>query len=142
MMVTRRYRFSAAHRLHSPALDEEANRAAYGKCNNPFGHGHNYVLEVTLAGPVNECTGRVVDPERLDELVHGAVLAGWSHRNLNAEDSELADCPPSSENLLGSAWRRLERAVREAFPAGPRLVRLRLEETRRNSFEMMEEDER
>lgn len=142
MRVTRRYRFSASHRLHSPVLDEEANRAVYGKCNNPLGHGHDYILEVTVSGPVDEQTGLVVRPARLDEIVYGSVLAAWDHRNLNAQVNEFAAEPPTSENLLRAAWRRLKDALRSAFPDGPRLARLGLHETRRNSFEMMEEDER
>ncbi len=140
MIVTRRYRFSASHRMHSAGLSEEANRAVYGKCNNPFGHGHNYVLEVSVGGSVDERTGRVVDPTCLDELVRQTVLTAWDHRNLNVEAAEFAGEPVSSENLLRIAWRRLASAVARAFPHGPRLVRLRLEETRRNSFEMMEGD--
>lgn len=137
MTITRRYRFSASHRLHSTALDDERNRSVYGKCNNPLGHGHDYVLEVTVSGPVDEQSGRVVDPARLDHAVYAAVLADWDHRNLNAEVSEFAVVPPTSENLLRAAWRRLQQALERDFPAGPRLVRLRLEETPRNRFEMM-----
>lgn len=140
MTITRRYRFSASHRLHSAALNEHENRAVYGKCNNPLGHGHNYVLEVSVRGPVDEQTGRVIDPARVDELVQDVLLADWEHCNFNAASPEFAGQPPTSENLLRFAWRRLEQAMRRDFPAGPRLARLRLQETRRNVFEIMEED--
>jgi len=141
MTVTRRYRFSASHRLHSPALSEEANRAVYGKCNNPLGHGHDYVLEVSVCGPVDEVTGRVVDPARLDRLVRERVLAALDHRNLNAETTEFAAAPPTSENLLRLVWRRLQDGWSEAFPPDRRLRRVRLRETRRNIFEIMEEEQ-
>ncbi|MGC8793811.1 MAG: 6-carboxytetrahydropterin synthase [Bryobacteraceae bacterium] len=141
MMVTRRYRFSAAHRLHSPALSAEDNRAVYGKCNNPLGHGHDYLLEVSVRGPVDEGTGRVVDPACLDELVRVRVLAALDHHNLNAQLTDLEGQPPTTENLARIAWRRLQDAWAGTFPSGPRLARIRLEETRRNSFEMMEEGE-
>jgi 6-pyruvoyltetrahydropterin/6-carboxytetrahydropterin synthase len=140
MTITRRYRFSASHRLHNPALSEEVNRAVYGKCNNPLGHGHDYVLEVSVRGPVDEETGRVLDPERLDALVRGRVLAAFDHRNLNAETPEFANCPPTSENLLRLIWERLRKDWEQNFPPDRRLVRVRLRETRRNSFEMMEEE--
>ena len=138
MTVTRRYRFSASHRLHNPALSEEANRAVYGKCNNPLGHGHDYILEVSVRGPVDQETGRVLDPARLDRLVRDRVLAALDHRDLNAVMPDLRGAPPTSENLLALIWQRLEQGWPEAFTPDRRLLRLRLRETRRNSFEMME----
>jgi len=81
--VTRKYRFSASHRLHAPQLGEAENRELYGKCNNPFGHGHNYEIAVTVRGPVEVHSGRAVDPEMLDELVRRQVLEPFEHRNLN-----------------------------------------------------------
>jgi 6-pyruvoyltetrahydropterin/6-carboxytetrahydropterin synthase len=140
MTITRRYRFSASHRLHNPALSEEVNRAVYGKCNNRLGHGHDYVLEVSVCGPVDEETGRVLDPACLDALVRERVLAAFDHRNLNAETPEFANFPPTSENLLRLIWQRLQKDWEQNFPPGRRLVRVRLRETRRNSFEMMEEE--
>ena len=87
--VTRSYRFAASHRLHAPQLSEEQNQAIYGKCNNPFGHGHNYVLEVTARGPVDD-SGRALDPVRLDDLVRQQVLTPFSHRNLNTDVNSFA----------------------------------------------------
>lgn len=138
--VTRRYRFSASHRLYSPALSEEDNRRLYGQCCNACGHGHDYVLEVSARGPLPQRSGRVLDPAALDDLVRRAVLAAFDHRDLNAELPEFAAAPPTTENLAGAIWARLSRSWCERFPApGPRLSRLRIRETRRNSFEIMEE---
>ena len=83
--VTRQYRFSASHRLHSGALSEEENRRLYGKCNNPYGHGHNDVVDVSVQGPLEERTGRVADVGSLDRLVAQQVIEPFEHRNLNAE---------------------------------------------------------
>ncbi len=141
MRVTRRYRFSACHRLHAPGLTPGENRAAYGKCNNPYGHGHDYLLEVSAQGRRQPATGRVLNPAALDRLVSRAVLEVFHGRNLNAEIPEFAAAPPTSENLARAISRRLRERWPEAFPDGePRLARIRLQETRRNSFEIMEEE--
>lgn len=140
MRITRRYRFSASHRLRAAGLSDSANAAAYGKCANPHGHGHNYVLEVSASGPVDSLTGQVLNPASLDALVDRAVLRTFDHRNLNAEVAEFADAPPTAENLARQIWRRLREGWPQVFADGPRLVRVRLEETRRNSFEIMEEE--
>ncbi|RPI10457.1 MAG: hypothetical protein EHM65_08100, partial [Acidobacteriales bacterium] len=81
--LTRRYRFSASHRLHSPALTERQNAELYGKCNHPHGHGHDYVLEVSVSGPVEESTGRVADVAALDRLVEARLLTRLRHSDLN-----------------------------------------------------------
>src|SRR5512138_2689271 len=99
MHVTRRYRFSASHRLHAPGLGDEENRRVYGKCNNPFGHGHNYVLDVTAQGPLDPATGRAADPAQLDAFVRREILDAMDHRNLNTEVPAFAGSPPTSENL-------------------------------------------
>ena len=83
--VTRRYEFAASHRLHADQLGAEENRRLYGKCNNPFGHGHNYVIEVSVRGPVEAATGRAVDTALLDGLVRREILQPFDHRNLNTE---------------------------------------------------------
>ena len=83
--VTRRYRFAASHRLHASGLSDEENRRLYGKCNNPFGHGHNYLVEVSACGPADADTGSAVDPRRLDDLVAREVLQPFEHRNLNCD---------------------------------------------------------
>lgn len=127
--LTRRYSFAASHRLHSPQLSEEENRRIYGKCNNPYGHGHNYHLEVTVAGAVSATTGMLVQVPELDAFVDGEVLEAFGHKNLNAEVPEFAGQVPTTENVCREIYRRLEK-----FP-GARLQRVRVEETGANSFE-------
>lgn len=135
--VTRRYRFSASHRLHSVRLTEAENRELYGKCNNPYGHGHNYVVDVSVMGPLDAATGRAVDPERLDELVSRQVLQPFDHRNLNAEVAAFGTVVPTSENLGVEICRRLKQCWKEVFPGDwPRLEKIRIEETPRNIFEV------
>ena len=133
--LTRRYWFSASHRLHHPALPEEENRELYGKCNNPGGHGHNYFLEVTVAGPVDPRTGMAVNLAELDALVQGRVLEPLHESSLN-ELPNFQEQVPTTENLcveihriLTEAWPEIESARRA------RLERLRLEETSSNFFE-------
>ena len=134
--VTRSYRFAASHRLHAPQLTEEQNQAIYGKCNNPFGHGHNYVLEVTARGPVDD-SGRALDPVRLDDLVRQQVLTPFSHRNLNVDVNSFAARVPTSENLAVEICRRLKENWAAVFPGEwPKLERVRIAETARNIFEV------
>jgi 6-pyruvoyltetrahydropterin/6-carboxytetrahydropterin synthase len=136
--LTRRYYFSASHRLHNGALDDAENRRVYGKCNNLYGHGHNYALEVTVGGPVDALTGMVVNLVDLDRVVEQEVLARFDHANLNC-DSAFSGGVPTSEMLceliirvLGGRWGR------EAQLAGTRLERVRLEETSANAFEIVQ----
>jgi 6-pyruvoyltetrahydropterin/6-carboxytetrahydropterin synthase len=134
--LTRRYRFSASHRLHSGRLSEGENRAVYGKCNNPYGHGHDYVLEVSVRGPVEEKTGRAADVAVLDALVHRQVIRAFDHRNLNEDVPEFARVIPTTENLVAEVERRLRREWGASFPGEwPELDRIRIQETRRNTFE-------
>ena len=140
--VTRRYRFVASHRLHTPRLSEARNRDLYGKCNNPYGHGHNYEVEITVRGPVDERTGRAVDPAALDRLVQREVLDRFDHRNLNVEIAEFGEVVPTSENIGLQIDRRLRAGWPSAFPGGwPRLEKIRIAETERNIFEVSESDE-
>jgi len=135
--VTRRYRFSASHRLHSSQLTEAGNRELYGKCNNPHGHGHNYVLAVSVLGPLDAATGRVVDTGFLDELVSRQVLQPFDHRNLNAEVPVFGQVVPTSENLGVEVCRRLKQHWKQVFPGDwPKLEKIRIEETPRNIFEV------
>jgi len=129
--LTRRYRFSASHRLHSNQLSEDENWRVYGKCNNDFGHGHNYHLEVTVAGPVDAVTGMVVNPADLDTVVRQEVLGPFDHTNLNLDSPCFRDLVPTSENLLLEIAGRLS-----AHWTGPgRLVKVKLQETGKNFFE-------
>jgi 6-pyruvoyltetrahydropterin/6-carboxytetrahydropterin synthase len=135
--VTRRYEFAASHRLHSGELSAEENRRLYGKCNNPHGHGHNYVVEVTVRGPLDGATGRAVDIAALDELVARDVVRPFDHRNLNREVAAFARVVPTSENLGFEICRRLKRDWEQAFPGKwPKLEKIRIGETARNIFEV------
>ena len=125
----RRYALSASHRLHSEALSADQNRAAYGKCNNPHGHGHNYVVEVLVRGAVDAETGMVVNMAALDETVRMRVTDRFDHANLNL-DPLFADCVPTTENLCRVVFALL----RDALPAGE-LECVRVEETENNFFE-------
>jgi 6-pyruvoyltetrahydropterin/6-carboxytetrahydropterin synthase len=125
----RRYMLSASHRLHSEALSEAANQATYGKCNNPFGHGHNYVIEVLVGGPVDDETGMVINLVTLDEVVQTSVLARFDHTNLNS-DPLFVNQVPTTENLCRETFRIL----RDALPKG-QLDYVRVEETENNFFQ-------
>ncbi len=134
--LTRRYLFPASHRLHNPALSDEENRAIYGKCNNPYGHGHNYVLEVTVSGPVEAATGMVMNLVDLDGVVEQEVLARFDHQNLNLCTEYFGARVPTSENFCVVLYQLLcLRWSRDPALAGTRLDKVRLEETRNNSFE-------
>ena len=126
--LTRRYSFAASHRLHSAHLSEEENWRVYGKCNNPYGHGHNYQLEVTVTGPVDPATGMIAHLGDLDAFVDREVLEVFDHRNLNEEIPAFRERVPTSENLCIEIYDRLR-----AFPSA-HLVRVRLGETSLNSF--------
>jgi 6-pyruvoyltetrahydropterin/6-carboxytetrahydropterin synthase len=134
--LTRRYRFSAAHRLHTPALSAAENLAVYGKCNNPYGHGHDYLLEVTLAGSVDPSRGRLVPLMDLDGFVQRVILDAFDRRNLNVEIPELATLVPTTENLALVIANRLREAWVTEFPGQPAaLEKIRIHETRNNIFE-------
>ena len=134
--VTRRYRFCASHRLNSPRFSERENRELYGKCNNPHGHGHDYILEVTAEGPVDPRSGQAVQTSALDRLVSAQVLADFDHRYVNLDLPEFGALVPTSENIIRVIEERLQRHWRATFPGEwPRLKSVRLQETRRNRFE-------
>src|SRR5262245_21246017 len=114
--VTRRYAFAASHRLHSISLSDEENQRIYGKCNHPYGHGHNYVLHVSARGPLDPTTGWAIDTRRLDALVTRQVIGPFDHRNLNLDVAEFETIPATSENLGREICRRLKRNWAEAFP--------------------------
>jgi 6-pyruvoyltetrahydropterin/6-carboxytetrahydropterin synthase len=135
--LSKRYAFAASHRLHSPALSDEANRETYGKCNNPHGHGHNYEVELTVCGTVNPVTGRVVELGLLDELAEKQILAPFRYRNLNEEVAAFRTAVPTTENLGLEVDRRLRVAWPETFGSGgPRLEKVRIRETDRNICEI------
>jgi 6-pyruvoyltetrahydropterin/6-carboxytetrahydropterin synthase len=125
----RRYTLSASHRLHSDALSAAENQATYGKCNNPHGHGHNYVVEVMAGGAVNTETGMVVNMAELDEVVRRRVLDRFDHVNLNL-DPLFANRIPTTENLCKAVFELLNGSIDSA-----ELVQVRIEETENNFFE-------
>lgn len=129
LQLSRRYRFSASHRLHSAQLGEEENWRVYGKCNNPYGHGHNYVVEVAVSGPVDEGTGMIANLSDLDAFVESEVIEPFDHKYLNEEVAEFRERVPTTENICIEIFNRLRR-----FPRA-RLERVRVEETGLNSFE-------
>ena len=130
----RRYMLSASHRLHTEALSAEANRAAYGKCNNPNGHGHNYIVEVLVGGPVDMETGMVVNLAELDEVVQTKVIQRFDHTNLNL-DPLFLNRVPTTENLC--------RAIYDLLKGVPPacVESVRVEETENNFFQYFGERE-
>jgi 6-pyruvoyltetrahydropterin/6-carboxytetrahydropterin synthase len=127
--LTRRYMFSASHRLHSNAMSDAENSATYGKCNNPYGHGHNYRIEVTVSGQVDEATGMVCNLLDLDGFVRREILDRFDLENLNMH-SEFSQVVPTTENLCTVIYDILRRGFTHAH-----LERVRIEETMMNSFE-------
>jgi 6-pyruvoyltetrahydropterin/6-carboxytetrahydropterin synthase len=125
----RRYMLSASHRLHSDTLLPEQNQAAYGKCNNPHGHGHNYILEVLVGGLADPETGMVINLVDLDEVVRKRVTDRFDHTNLNL-DPLFANQVPTTENLCMAVYGLLK----DSIPAG-KLEHVRVEETENNFFE-------
>jgi 6-pyruvoyltetrahydropterin/6-carboxytetrahydropterin synthase len=129
LSLTRRYKFAASHRLNRANFSASENERIYGKCSNPYGHGHNYSLEVTVSGAVDPETGMVANLGELDPFVEREVVEAFDHKYLNEEVPEFAKDVPTAENICREIYRRLK-----GFPAA-RLERVRLEETSKNSFE-------
>jgi len=125
----RRYRFSASHRLHSSKLGEEENRRVYGKCNNPHGHGHNYVVEVSVSGTVDPTTGMIANLADLDAFVEREVIEPFDHKSLNEDVAVFRESVPTTENICTEIFARLKH-----FPKA-KLERVRVEETGNNTFE-------
>ena len=132
--VTRKVEFSAAHYYHNPALSAEENRRIFGKCNNPHGHGHNYVLEVRVSGRVDPATGMIANLADLDGFVEKAVLQVFDHKSLNEDVAVFQEKVPTTENLCIDIYKRLK-----SF-SHAKLERVRIEETRNNSFEYAGEE--
>jgi 6-pyruvoyltetrahydropterin/6-carboxytetrahydropterin synthase len=130
MSLTRCYRFAASHRLHTTKLSEAENKRVYGKCSNPYGHGHNYVLEVTITGPVDSATGMIANLGDLDPFVQREVIEPFDQKFLNEEVAEFQGQVATTENVAREIFRRLK-----SFPLA-RLERVRIEETSKNSFEI------
>jgi 6-pyruvoyltetrahydropterin/6-carboxytetrahydropterin synthase len=130
----RRYRFAASHRLHSDELSDEENYCVYGKCNNPYGHGHNYVVEIRVSGPVDPATGMIVNLTDLDRFVEREVIEPFDHKSLNEDVQPFRTIVPTTENLCREIYRRLK-----DFPLA-KLERVRIEETSNNAFEYAGEE--
>ena len=128
--VTRRLMFNAAHRVHNPALSDEENARLFGKCNNVNWHGHNYTLDVSVQGAIDERTGYVIDLAVLKRLVEERVVDKIDHRNFNLDVDFMRGVIPTSENIIVAVWRELEPAIRPG-----RLSRLVLWETPNNYVE-------
>jgi 6-pyruvoyltetrahydropterin/6-carboxytetrahydropterin synthase len=125
----RRYRFAASHRLHSSKLGEQENSRVYGKCNNPYGHGHNYVVEIIVSGTVNPATGMIANLADLDSFVGREVIEAFDHKSLNEDVPSFRDKVPTTENVCIEIFQRLKH-----FPLA-KLERVRVEETSNNAFE-------
>lgn len=125
----RRYRFSASHRLHAPELSEADNARIYGKCNNPYGHGHNYTVEVRFSGQVDPRTGMIANLADLDAFVNEQIIEPFDHRSLQDDVAAFRNTVPTTENLCVEIYQRLKN-----FPKA-RLEAVRIEETSNNSFE-------
>ena len=136
--LTRRYRFCASHRLHSAGLSDAENRELYGKCNNPYGHGHDYALDVSVRGPLDSESGRVVDLAALDGLVREQIVDALDHRDLNKEVAAFAEgLVPTTENLAVEIRSRLASRWSQVFPGeGLALDGIRIQETKRNRIEL------
>ncbi|HEY1483065.1 MAG TPA: 6-carboxytetrahydropterin synthase [Candidatus Acidoferrum sp.] len=130
----RRYKFAASHRLHSAQLSDEENWRVYGKCNNPHGHGHNYVVEVAVSGAVDRATGMIVNLADLDGYVEQEVIEVFDHKSLNEDVAAFHDVVPTTENICKEIYQRLKR-----FPKA-KLERVRVEETSNNAFEYAGEE--
>jgi 6-pyruvoyltetrahydropterin/6-carboxytetrahydropterin synthase len=128
--ITRQVHFNAAHRLHNPSFDPKWNASSFGRCANPHWHGHNYVLEATVAGVPDPKTGYVIDLSKLKEILNRSVVERCDHRNLNEEVDFLRGIIPSTENLVVAFWREIAPHI-----TGGSLHRIRLYETPRNYAE-------
>ena len=128
--ITRRLMFNAAHRVHNPALSDAENQAIFGKCNNPNWHGHNYTLDVSVTGPIDERTGYVIDLAKIKEVVGREVIDKVDHKNFNLDVDFMRGVIPTTENIVVAMWRVIRPAIAPA-----RLTRLVLWETPNNYVE-------
>ena len=132
--LTRRYMFSASHRLHNDKMSEAENREVYGKCNNPYGHGHNYLVEITVSGPVDTRTGMICNLVDLDSFIHQQVIERFDHQNLNLVE-DFQQKVPTTEYLCMAIYEIVQRGFGRAH-----LDKVRIEETMMNSFEYAGEE--
>lgn len=135
VLVTRKTHFNAAHRLHNPSKSDEWNKKTFGKCNHPNWHGHNYVMEVTVAGEPNPETGFIIDLSDLKQIIEEKIVEPCDHKNLNLDVPFLEGILPSSENLVKAFYNELKAEVEEASSEGGVLYSVKLYETERNIAE-------
>jgi 6-pyruvoyltetrahydropterin/6-carboxytetrahydropterin synthase len=136
--VTRRYSFPASHRLHSPHLSDAENARLYGKCNNPFGHGHDYVLELTISGEMESSTGLLVPLARLDRFVWEKILRLFAYRNINVDVPEFANLVTTTENVACVIGDLVCRHWPESFgDLNIHPAKVQIQETDRNGFELL-----
>jgi 6-pyruvoyltetrahydropterin/6-carboxytetrahydropterin synthase len=128
--VSRRETFSASHRLHNPLLSDEENIKIFGKCNSPNGHGHNYILEVVIAGDINPLTGYLIDLKALKDIIKENIIEKVDHKNLNYDVDFLKGIITTTENLAVVFWKLMENKI-----PGGRLYAVRIAETENNFFE-------
>jgi 6-pyruvoyltetrahydropterin/6-carboxytetrahydropterin synthase len=128
--VFRQEHFNAAHRLHNPSWTEERNREVFGKCNNPHYHGHNYLLQVRVVGPIDPETGYVIDMKVLSDLIKEQVLDRFDHKNLNLDVEEFKRLNPTAENIAVVTWNLIRKHLEEHLD-----LTVRLYETERNYVE-------
>jgi 6-pyruvoyltetrahydropterin/6-carboxytetrahydropterin synthase len=128
IQLTRKYHFSAAHRLHSNQLSDVENREIFGKCNNPHGHGHNYILEVTVEGEIDPITGMVINLAELDQAVDQEIIKKFDHSHLNLDTEEFSELNPTAEVMTVVFWELLQSRL-------PNLYKIGLWETSKNYFE-------
>jgi 6-pyruvoyltetrahydropterin/6-carboxytetrahydropterin synthase len=133
--VTRKAHFNAAHRLHNPAKSDQWNRKAYGKCGHPNWHGHNYSLEVVVAGQPDPETGFIIDLSKLNKIVEQEIIKPCDHKNLNLDVPFLKDVIPTTENLVKKFYYQLKNPVEKAAAKGSVLYSVKLFETERNFAE-------
>lgn len=131
--VTRTIEFNAAHRLFNPELSEEENRSLYGKCSGEYGHGHNYLLEITLSGPIDRKTGYLFDLKKLKTILEEEVVARFDHRHMNFEVKELQNHVPTTEILAVVVWDILEMRLETITKQEVSLHEVKIHETGKNS---------
>ncbi len=130
LYVTRREVFSASHKLENESLTAKENQDIYDKCNNPYGHGHNYTLEVVVTGEVNPKTGYVIDLKKLKRIIKENIISKVDHRHLNHEVDFMKGIIPTTENIAVAFWKELENKINEG-----KLYSVKLFETENNYIE-------
>jgi 6-pyruvoyltetrahydropterin/6-carboxytetrahydropterin synthase len=136
--LTRRYHFPASHRLHSPRLSDSENARLYGKCNNPFGHGHNYTLELSVTGELDTTSGLLLPLARLDGFVQEKILRLFAYRNINVDVPQFANVVPTTENVVLVVAELVSRHWAAWFgDLKVHVSRIQIQETERNGFELL-----